>query len=197
MSVPKEEKRKELLQAASDVLLELGPNKTTLQDIALRAGMAKTSLYYYFKDKNEIIKEIMRCDMEHLLDVMTRAAEACDTAEEKMCAVVQERYLFMSDRAQRASKEIVNEFRALAGVFEHERERYLQHHKDLIEKILREGIERGELRQIDDLDLVSLIIIASMFGCDQTFAFYDQRERVLEGILNMVRIFFAGLRSSP
>jgi hypothetical protein len=37
-------------------------------------------------------------------------------------------------------------------------------------------------------------MVASMFGCDQTFAFYDQRERVLEGIKNMIRIFFAGLR---
>jgi AraC-like DNA-binding protein len=50
MSLSKEEKRKALMQAASDVLLELGPQKTTLDDIASRAGMAKSSLYYYFKE---------------------------------------------------------------------------------------------------------------------------------------------------
>jgi AcrR family transcriptional regulator len=50
MSHSKDEKRKALLQAASDVLLELGPQKTTLDDIARRAGMAKSSLYYYFKE---------------------------------------------------------------------------------------------------------------------------------------------------
>jgi AcrR family transcriptional regulator len=194
MSLSKDEKRKTLLQAASDVLLELGPHKTNLDDIARRAGMAKTSLYYYFKDKNEIIREIIRNDHDQLLKIMTNAVEAAKTAEEKMFALSEARYRFIAGRALRANKEIINEFRSLAGVFETERENYLQSHKELIERILREGIEKGEIRPLDDIGLVSLIMVASMFGCDQTFAFYDQRERILEGMKSMVRIFFAGLR---
>jgi AcrR family transcriptional regulator len=194
MSLSKDEKRKTLLQAASDVLLELGPHKTNLDDIARRAGMAKSSLYYYFKDKNEIIREIIRNDREQLLDILRHAIDAVDTAEEKMFALSEARYRFISSRALRANKEIINEFRSLAGVFETERESYLQSQKDLIERILREGIEKGEIKPLDDIELVSLIMVASMFGCDQTFAFYDQRERILDGIKSMVRIFFAGLR---
>jgi TetR/AcrR family transcriptional regulator, fatty acid metabolism regulator protein len=193
MGQSKEEKRKILLQAASDVLLELGLHKTTLDDIAHRAGMAKTSLYYYFKDKNEIIREIIRNDHDQLLEIMTKAIDAANTAEEKMFALSEARYRFIANRALRASKEIVNEFRSLAGVFEGERENYLQSHKELIERILREGIRKKEIKPIEDLELVSLIMVASMFGCDQTFAFYDQRERVLDGIKRMIRIFFAGL----
>jgi len=194
MSQSKEEKRKALLQAASDVLLELGPHKTTLDDIARRAGMAKTSLYYYFKDKDEIIREIIRSDHEHLLGMINEAIDAVETAEEKLVALSEARYRFISGKALRANKEIINEFRSLAGVFETERENYLAKQKELIEKILRAGIERGEIMPLEDLELISLIMVASMFGCDQTFAFYDQRERVLEGIRNMISIFFAGLR---
>jgi AcrR family transcriptional regulator len=194
MSLFKEEKRKALLQAASDVLLELGPHKTTLDDIARRAGMAKSSLYYYFKDKNEIIREIIRKDHELLLEIIEKAVNAAGTAEEKMFALSEARYRFISSRALRANKEIINEFRSLAGVFETEREHYLQSQKELIESILRQGIEKGEIKPLDDIELVSLIMVASMFGCDQTFAFYDQRERILDGIKSMVRIFFAGLK---
>ena len=32
------------------------------------------------------------------------------------------------------------------------------------------------------------IMVASMFGCDHTFTFYDQRERILDGIKSMVII---------
>jgi AcrR family transcriptional regulator len=194
MSHSKEEKRKALLKAASDVLLELGPHKTNLDDIARRAGMAKTSLYYYFKDKNEIIRQIIRNDHDQLLEIMENAIDTAETAEDKMFALSEARYRFISSRALRANKEIINEFRSLAGVFETERENYLKSHKALIEKILTEGIEKGEIRPIEDIELVSLIMVASMFGCDQTFAFYDQRERILEGIKSMVKIFFAGLR---
>jgi TetR/AcrR family transcriptional regulator, fatty acid metabolism regulator protein len=193
MGKSKEEKRKILLQAASDVLLELGPHKTTLDDIAHRAGMAKTSLYYYFKDKNEIIREIIRNDHDQLLEIMTKAVEAAKTAEEKMFALSEARYRFIASRAVHANKEIVNEFRSLAGVFEAERENYLQSHKEMIESILMEGIKKKEIKPIEDLELVSLIMVASMFGCDQTFVFYDQRERVLDGIKRMIKIFFAGL----
>lgn len=191
----KEEKKKLLLQAASDVLLEYGPQKTTLEDIARRAGMAKTSLYYYFKDKNEIIKAIIKNDMDHLLDIMTRAINAADTAEEKMLAMSQARHQFIWAKASRANKEIITEFRSLEGVFQPEKDTYLHAQKDLVEGILQGGIRKGELKPIHDLELVSLIIIASMFGCDHTFAFYDQRERVLDAVKQMVRIFFAGLKN--
>ncbi len=194
MSQSKEEKRKVLLQAASDVLLELGHHKTTLDDIARRAGMAKTSLYYYFKDKDEIMREIIRRDHEQLLEMIHQAIHAVHTSEEKLFALSEARYRFISDKALRANREIITEFRSLAGVFEAERESYLQSHKELVEGILKEGIEKGEIMPLADLELVSLILVASMFGCDHTFAFYDQRERVLEGMKSMIGIFFAGLR---
>ena len=67
----REEKRKVLLQAASEALMEYGPHKTTLDDIARRAGMSKTSLYYYFRDKNEIVRAIIQGYTEQLIDLIT------------------------------------------------------------------------------------------------------------------------------
>jgi AcrR family transcriptional regulator len=191
----KEEKRKDLLRAASDVLMEYGAHKTTLDDIAKRAGMAKTSLYYYFKDKNEIIRAIIQSYMTQLLDVMTKAASREKTAEDKMYAIIEARYRFMAEKARRASKEVIQEFRSLEGVFETEKEIYLQSHLDLVRGILEHGIDRGEMNPMPNLDLVSLFLISSMFGCDRTFTFYDQPDRIMEAMKNMNRIFFIGLRN--
>ncbi len=194
MGIPKDEKRKALLQAASEVLLEYGPHKTTLDDIAKRAGMAKTSLYYYFRDKEEIFRAIIKSDLEQLLDIINGAVAEAETAEDKILAFSLARYNFIAEKAQRANRQIAVEFRSLEGVFEAEREFYLQSCKDIIVSILREGIEKNELMPLDDIELVSLIMVSSMFGCDHTFEFYDQRDRVLDGIRQMVRIFFAGLK---
>jgi AcrR family transcriptional regulator len=194
MGISRDEKRKVVLQVASDVLLEYGPHKTTLDDIAKRAGMAKTSLYYYFKDKNEIIRAIIKSDTEQLLEILTKAVDSAQTAEEKMIALSVARYTFIVNKAQRANKQIISEFRSLEGVFETEREFYLQSNKEIIEKILSDGIKKGELKPIKDIELVSLIMFSSMFGCEQAFAFYDQRDRLLEGIKELTQIFFAGLK---
>jgi len=190
----KEEKRKLLLQAGSAVLMEYGAHKTTLDDIAKRAGIRKTSLYYYFRDKNEIVRAIIESEMDHLLDMMVRAADSAGTAEDKMYAVIETRYRFIAEKSARTSKEIIREFKSLEGVFETVRESYLRSHKELIKSILEEGIKKGEIEPIEDLELVSLVMISSLFGCDHTFAFYDEPERVLEALKRMVKIFFAGLR---
>jgi AcrR family transcriptional regulator len=193
----KEEKRKLLLQAASDVLMEYGVHKTTLDDIAQRAGMVKTSLYYYFRDKNEIVRAFIESEMDSLFQMMVRAADSVDTAEDKMYAIIETRYRFIADRSARTSKEIIRGFKTMEGIFESVRESYLQSHKELIRGILEGGIRRGEIKPIEDLDLVALIMIASLFGCDNTFAFYDQHERVLEALKRMVKIFFTGLKNVP
>lgn len=194
MGLTRGEKRKVILEAASEVLLEYGSQKTTLEDIAKKAGMAKTSLYYYFKDKNEIIRAIITSFHEQLFAVISEAVAAATSAEDKMIALSEARYLFISTKSLHANKKLTDDFRSLAGVFDAERDHYLLAHKELIENILHEGIEKGELKPIDDLEFVSLIMVSSMFGCDSTFAFYDQQERLLEGMRNMVKIFFAGLR---
>jgi AcrR family transcriptional regulator len=191
----KDEKKKLLLQAASDVLMEYGAHKTTLEDIARRAGMAKTSLYYYFRDKNEIIRAIVQSYMEGLLEIMTKAAAGESTAAGKMYALIEARYRFIAEKARRASKEVVQEFRSLEGVFETEKELYLQAHLDLVRGILEYGIARGEIPAMENLDLISLIMISSMFGCDRTFTFYDQPERILEAMKQMNHIFFTGLKN--
>jgi AcrR family transcriptional regulator len=195
-AVTKDEKRKVLLEAASDVLMEYGAHKTTLDDIARRAGMAKTSLYYYFKDKNEIIRAIIQSYMEQLLDLMTRAAESNNTAEEKMYALIEARYRFIAEKAMRASREVIQEFRSLEGVFETERDLYLQAHLDLVKGILEYGIEQGEIKPMKNLELLSLVMISSMFGCDRTFTFYDQPENIMDAMKQMNRIFFTGLRNT-
>jgi AcrR family transcriptional regulator len=194
MSQAREEKKKIILQAATEVLLEYGPYKTTLDDIAKRARMAKTSLYYYFKDKDEIIRAIIQNDMDQLLDSMTRAVDAAQGSEKKLYALVETRLQFISERTMRASKEVIYEFISLGGIFETLKEHYLQAQRTLVEKIFREGIQKGELKPIKNIETTSFVMIASMFGIDHMFAFYDQREHILKGIKDVLSIFFAGLR---
>ena len=49
-----EKKREEIMKEAIDVFAEKGYYNTTLSDIAERCGMGRTTLYQYFKNKDEI-----------------------------------------------------------------------------------------------------------------------------------------------
>ena len=177
--------------------MEYGPHKTTLDDIARRAGMSKTSLYYYFRDKNEIVRAIIQGYTGQLIDLMKQAAASKKSAEDRMFALIEARSRFLAEKTRHAPREVIQEFRSLEGVFETEKELYLQAHLDLVRGILEDGVSRGEVRPLDNLELLSLVLISSMFGCDRTFAFYDRPDRMMEAMKQMNRIFFTGLRNDP
>jgi AcrR family transcriptional regulator len=59
MALKREIVREKIIQAAQTVFEAFGPEKTTLEDLGRAAGMNKTSLYYYFENKEELYAELI------------------------------------------------------------------------------------------------------------------------------------------
>src|ERR1051325_12177451 len=50
-ALPKSERRQQILSVARDVFARRGYHQTTIDDIALQAGVARGTFYLYFEDK--------------------------------------------------------------------------------------------------------------------------------------------------
>ena len=55
----KQLKEKELFSSAFDLFLEQGIEKTSIDDIAKNAGVAKGTFYLYFSDKYDILNKLI------------------------------------------------------------------------------------------------------------------------------------------
>jgi AcrR family transcriptional regulator len=55
----RQQRQREILNAAGRVFIEKGFMKTTMYDIALEAGLSKPTVYQYFKTKDEIYMSLM------------------------------------------------------------------------------------------------------------------------------------------
>lgn len=53
--VPKEQKREELLSAAAELFVRDGYDATSMSKLATRAGVTANTLYWYFRDKDELL----------------------------------------------------------------------------------------------------------------------------------------------
>lgn len=56
---PKAERRREILRAARDVFVEKGFSAATVEDIVVKAGVARGTFYLYFADKRAVFEALV------------------------------------------------------------------------------------------------------------------------------------------
>jgi AcrR family transcriptional regulator len=71
-------RRQAILDAALSVFAEHGFAAARLDDVAARAGVAKGTLYLYFKDKEALFESLVRSSVAPILETVGRAAAAPD-----------------------------------------------------------------------------------------------------------------------
>lgn len=80
----KGQRQEAILRSVGNVLRNSGLSSLTIQDIANELGMTKGNLYYYFKDKQDILYQChMRC-MDISLRALNQATSTNGTPSERM-----------------------------------------------------------------------------------------------------------------
>ncbi|MFD0687833.1 TetR/AcrR family transcriptional regulator [Actinomadura fibrosa] len=160
-----------ILKAAIAVMAEQGYHGTSVRDIAVRAGLSPSALYYHFASKQEVLATIMERGIEELLR-RTRAAlaDAGDDPASRLGAAVETHVLFHLED-QRGTMLGTSELRALE---EPVRTRHLdkRHQQQrLFDDVLLRGAELGAFGTPIPLEASRAIVVmctgvASWFSPD-------------------------------
>jgi len=84
----REEKRIAVLRAAAQAFNDMGYHATSLDDIARRLNVTKPTIYYYVKNKEEILSECVRIGLEMLDRASTEVTGHGGSAQEELVAVM-------------------------------------------------------------------------------------------------------------
>ena len=71
-----EKRKSNIAKIATKIFLAKGYKEATLQDIAIKAGMTKAGLYYYFRTKEEILWHTIEGTAYNLLNKLKDCAES-------------------------------------------------------------------------------------------------------------------------
>ena len=85
----REAKRQAVLSAAAQLFNERGFHATSLDDIAARLGVSKPTLYYYVKNKEEILLGCVRQGLQLMLDGIEASRRDGGTALDQLTACMQ------------------------------------------------------------------------------------------------------------
>jgi AcrR family transcriptional regulator len=79
-----EEVKTSILEAAKRVFQKWGLNKTTMEDIAHEAGKGKSTLYYYYKSKDEILEVLATSELNNIINKAKNLVRGETSAKEKL-----------------------------------------------------------------------------------------------------------------
>lgn len=83
-----DDKRRAILNRSAELFSEHGYDRASMNRIAEACGVSKANLYHYYKDKDELLFDVIRFHLEELLDVV-EAADRPDLAPQaRLRAVV-------------------------------------------------------------------------------------------------------------
>lgn len=82
--VDKEQRRKEIAMASSDLIHNIGIRKMTVSQVAIAAGIGKGTIYEYFENKDDIIFEIINIYIEDYHNNFLETIKELKTAKEKV-----------------------------------------------------------------------------------------------------------------
>lgn len=145
-----EERKDQILDAASEVFAKKGVHETRMDDIVKQSGLSKGTLYWYFKSKDEIVLNIFERifsrefkDLENLVNEDGTATErlirfANHTSEDvkRMLCLMPLAYEFMGWAFRK--KFVQNAFKL-----------YINKFMDILVPVIQQGIDSGEFRDID------------------------------------------------
>ena len=85
-STDREGRKIEILEAAKKLFGQFGLKKTSLDEIARSIGLGRTSLYHYFKNKEDLFSAVIRYETGIIIDKLEETISKHDLPDEKIKA---------------------------------------------------------------------------------------------------------------
>lgn len=136
-----ETRKKEFIKASSELFMEKGYDKTSVNDITNKVGMSHGSFFYYFKSKNEVMKAVINDNLNDWEEFMTNLVENDEiNALQKMQTIFN-----LAIKSQRA-KQNINEFFQKEGnavIYQEYRKKSREIIIPFITQIVEQGVSEG------------------------------------------------------
>jgi AcrR family transcriptional regulator len=199
-------RREEILEAAAMVFAEKGFHAATMEEIAIQAGIGKSTVYEYFSSKEELFREMFQMGVSFYLDAMQGRLQQPCSVRDILTAIAAAHFKFIVERNALARVLADEQGPPLPWVREwllQLRERKLA----MLSELISRGIELGELRQVEPRLASELFLGVIGSICMPVICNYhpddpiepltaediaEMQERLLKGM----DIFFSGIAAS-
>ena len=161
-------KKSDILKAAALLFAQYSLKKVTMDEIAEKASVSKATIYKYYESKEEVFDQVVKSESVLLWDAINRAVDEAPTVVEKLRVYLLTKLTNIHDLVNfyRVTHETLTEYWPYV---ESARAEFITREKELVESILKEGSQAGEL-YVDKIDLTAHTIVISLKSMEFTWA---------------------------
>jgi AcrR family transcriptional regulator len=153
--------RDRILDAAESLLAQYGYRKMTVEDIAREVGIGKGTIYLHFNGKQELALSTVDRIVKRLVERLREIAAMEAPATERLQSMLEMRVLFRFDRVRKYSQGLDDLLRSIRSALLERREHHFELEAGEFERVLEEGLNRGELSLEDARQTAHLLLIAT------------------------------------
>ncbi|MBW6514270.1 MAG: TetR/AcrR family transcriptional regulator [Candidatus Syntrophosphaera sp.] len=178
---PATDKRDRILAAAIELFSHYGFAKTSLEDIARSANIAKATIYYYFPSKEELFVAAIQLKAEELFAALNSEIEAAPDFNEKLSCFLRLPMKYIFDNMPilvEALRQIPPNF---LQKLDENRQDYRNRMNDLLARIMDQGKAQGIINEQIDSGRFSELINDWFLMGDSWFDASD-KERIIQRI---------------
>ena len=176
-----------ILKKAAEVFAAKGIEKTTIEDITKKIGKAKSSIYYYFNDKEELFKEVLENEIENFKNEVIKKLNTTVDPITKL------RIYF--ELRMKKTKELVNLFMIKTNEMTPQvacvneiRKKYDEEEINIIKGILEEG-DRRNIFYFPNIENATLVIATVLKISELPFIIPDyisNYDEMMDSLIDMV-----------
>jgi len=181
-------KRQQLLDAAMQVFAEKGFHNAKIEEIAQLAQIGKGTVYEYFSSKNQLFQETLK-DGIATFDIMLEDELAQEKTTKGKLKVLICKSIELGRNYQPLAKMAFMEAHVIEDSFREWMISFYQKRVLLIEAIIQEGAQRGEIRAINT-KLFADLLYSSLGALHSPFMEYDLHLEDTEEFVEQIMDFF-------
>ncbi|MBP7736037.1 MAG: TetR/AcrR family transcriptional regulator [Spirochaetes bacterium] len=186
-------RRNQLTRAAYKVVGQKGYYDFTIRDIAREAGLSTGLVHYYFKNKEDLLLNLLKEINRNMLVGLNRAITKTDDPREKLTIFMQQAFGLVE--SEKDYFYIVIDFWSQVNKNDRMKRaniKLFKSYREEVSKILKEGYDQGYFVKMD-IDFTAAVVISILQGLiiqyvidNNAFNFEEITKRVMKQVNDLV-----------
>ena len=198
-NIKEDQIQEQILQAAKKLFSVYGLAKVTMDDVAKAIGKGRSSLYYYYKSKDEILDAVIHIELKGIRSTMQQEVDEAATTEKKISAFFASKLKLVRIKGPFFD---ALEFGMDADAVSNFNKTKLSYHEGtmkwegaLLTQILTDGINKGELHNLekDVMDTLIFVLLSCLHGLKREMRMENNIRDIEPVIDQLTRMIMHGL----